>query len=167
MKYEEYCEKVKEYENKCKTNTLHVRDYSNMISLIGEVDNTIISQDIRLLMYIDNVNFNDLESYLLKAARATLDFLSPDYVIKDENIKGLVQIIERVVKEETVTKEEIMSYVSKYDWCKASADCGVRGIASKTLNDIRLEAIYNADLKVALSQSIITPFTDIEPEREE
>lgn len=167
MKYEEYCEKVKEYDHKCKTNTLRVRDYSNMISLIGEVDSTVLSQDIRSVMYADNINFNDLESNLFKAASATMDYLSPDYVIKDVGIKRLVQVIERVVKGETVGKDEIMPYVDKYDWCHANADWKVLQVASQTLSDIRLEAIYNADLKLALSQSTLTPFSDIEPEREE
>lgn len=167
MKYEEYCEKVKEYEDKCKNGTLRVRDYSDMITLIGEVESTILSHDIRLVMYADNIYFNDLESNLLKAAKATMDYLSPDYVIKDADIKGLVQVIERVVKGETVDKEEIIEYVNKYDWCRASADWKVLEVASQTLTDIRLEAIYNSDLKLALSQSTLTPFSDIEPEREE
>lgn len=166
MKYEEYCEKVKEFEEKCAANTLCMRDYNDMISLIGNVDTTIQSQDIRLLMYSRNVRLTELGSNVLKAAKATQEYLSKDYVVKDTSIKGLVQLIEKVEKGESVDKNVLMAYVNKYDWCCACDDWGVLAVASQTLTDIKFEAIYNTDLKLALSQSALTPFSDIEPEKE-
>lgn len=167
MKYEEYCEKVKEFEEKSNTGTVSLRDCNDIISAIGEMDSTVLCQYIWLVASSkQDTPLTELVSNILGAARATQEYLSSDYVVKDTSIKGLVQAIEKVEKGESVDKNVLMVYVNKYDWCCASEDWEVLAVASQTLTDIKFEAIYNVDLKLALSESTLTPFSDIEPEKE-
>ena len=155
MTFAEYCKKLSEFQDSYDKGTTEHSDCIDMIKAIEQVDSTVAGLPLTLITRCNKGTVTDgVAANVLEAAKATLDYLTPKCVVKDNNAKLLLKLVQDVLQGETVSVGDLIDYSSACNLVPFVLSGSVEDIVTGIVSEIHTKSVYSSDMKLIFMEVV-------------
>lgn len=155
MTFAEYSKKLSEFQDSYDKGTIEHDDCIDILTAIELVDSTVAGLPLTLITRCNKDAVTDgVVANVLGAAKATLDYLTPKCVIKDNNAKLLLKLIQDVLHGETVSVGDLIDYSSACNLASCILSGTIEDIVTGIVNEIHKESVYSSDMKLVFMEVV-------------